>query len=314
MSVNVEYVKEGIEKSTAKGRRGSLLMKIGYVINPVAGRRRAVQWIPFIEETSKEQGHRATVYVTNKPGDGISKAIEAISEGCNTVIAVGGDGTVNEVVNGVGDKDITVGVIPAGSGNDFARTLGMPLDLAEAMHCILQGKRKSIDIGTVNGERFVNVASVGFDARVVMETNGIKHRIKGPLAYVIGVFKALATYKPYDMELDTGHGIMKKRAVLIAVANGIFYGGGMKVAPDAILDDGLFDVCLVEGISRLRILRLFPLIYSGRHLLRKEVEYFRAREIRIDCPGGYINSDGEILGPCPANMVLHPKGLTVITP
>ncbi len=289
-------------------------MKIGYVINPVAGKKRAVQRVSFIKEITEKQGYEAAIYITDKPGAGIKKAAEAVEKGCHIVVAVGGDGTVNEVVNGVGDNNVTVGVIPAGSGNDFARALEIPLAFEEALDCILRGKTKMVDIGMVNGKRFVNVASVGFDAQVVMETDNIKHRIKGPLAYFLGVFKALTAYKPFDLELEFQGETIKKQAVLIAVANGIFYGGGMKVAPDALLDDGLFDVCLVEGIPKLRILKLFPLIYSGKHLLRPEVEYFRTERIRIDCPRGYINSDGEVIGLCPADMVLLPKGLIIIIP
>ena len=270
--------------------------------------------MPQIRETTEHRGHEVDVYITAGPGDAVEKAAKAVREGCDVVVAVGGDGTVNEVVNGIGMSGVVMGVIPAGSGNDFARTLQIPLDFDGALGCVLQGRTRPVDVGTVNGKCFVNVASVGFDAQVVMETNRIKDRIPGPLAYVLGVFKALTGYEAFDMEMETGHKTIRKRAVLVAVANGIFYGGGMKIAPKAVVDDGLFDVCLVEDMRKMRILRLFPLIYPGKHLLRPEVEYFRAARIRIECSKGYINSDGEIIGPCPADMELRPGGLVVIVP
>lgn len=289
-------------------------MKTGYVINPVAGKKKAAGLIPYIKETTENRGKAAAFYITDSPGDAVEKAKKAVLDGCDAVVAVGGDGTVNEVVNGIGDSDVAVGVLPAGSGNDFSRTLQMPQAFKEALDCVMQGKTKPLDVGIVNGKRFVNVASVGFDAQVVMETNRIKHRIPGSPAYVLGVLKALAGYEAFDVKLETEERAFRKQVVLIAVANGVFYGGGMKIAPNAITDDGFFDVCLVSNIPRRRILKLFPLIYSGGHLLRPEVEYFRAKKIRIECLGGYINSDGEILGLCPADMVLQPGGIRVIIP
>jgi YegS/Rv2252/BmrU family lipid kinase len=293
---------------------GGILMKIGYIVNPVAGKKNAARHVPRIEQTTKDMGYEAAIYITDRPGDAVEKTAEAVREGCDVVVAVGGDGTVNEVVNGLDGISVVMGVIPAGSGNDFSRTLRIPQDFEGALDCILKGRTRTVDVGTVNGKRFVNVASIGFDTQVVMETNRIKKRIPGPLAYVLGVFKALTGYKAFDIELETKDNIIRKRAALVAVANGMFYGGGMKIAPRAVVDDGLFDVCLVEDMRRLRILRLFPIIYSGRHLLRPEVKYFRTTRIRIECLGGYINSDGEIIGPCPADMVLQAGGLVVIVP
>jgi diacylglycerol kinase (ATP) len=252
--------------------------------------------------------------MTEGPGDAVRKAADAVGEGCRVVVAVGGDGTVNEVVNGLWGTGATLGVIPEGSGNDFARTLRIPPDFEDALYCVLQGRVRPVDIGTVNGSCFVNVASVGFDAQVVMETYKIKKRIRGPVAYPLGVLKALLNFKPFDIEIETEGAKKTKRVVLVAVANGAYYGGGMKIAPGAVADDGLFDVCLVENMSRLRMLLLFPSIYSGRHLSYPEVEYFRTRQISIKCKDGDINSDGEIIGRCPAEMVLHPEGMAVIVP
>jgi diacylglycerol kinase (ATP) len=289
-------------------------MKTGYVVNPVAGKRKSVELIPRIKEAAQKRGQEACLYITEGPGDAAKKAATAVGEGCRVVVAVGGDGTVNEVVNGIAESGAVMGVIPTGSGNDFARTLGIPPNFESALGCVLQGETRAVDVGLINGQRFVNVASVGFDSQVLLETYKIKKRIRGPLAYPLGVFKALAGYRPFNMEIETAERTIRKQALLAAVANGVYYGGGMKIAPEAVADDGLFDVVVVEDMPRLKILRLFPMIYSGRHLSRPEVEYFKTGRIKIECEEGYINSDGEIIGSCPVEMVMHPGGITAIVP
>jgi YegS/Rv2252/BmrU family lipid kinase len=289
-------------------------MKTGYVVNPVAGKRKSVELIPQIKEAAQKRRQETCFYITEGPGDAVKKAAAAVGEGCGVVVAIGGDGTVNEVVNGIAESGVVMGVIPAGSGNDFARTLGIPLDFERALECVLQGVARPVDVGCINGKRFVNVASVGFDAQVVLETYKIKKRIRGPLAYPLSMIKTLAGYRPFDMEIETAERTIRKQALLIAVANGAYYGGGMKIAPEAAVDDGLFDVVVVKDMQRLKILRLFPMIYSGRHLSRPEVEYFRTGKIKISCEEGHINSDGEIIGSCPVEMAIHPGGITVKVP
>jgi YegS/Rv2252/BmrU family lipid kinase len=289
-------------------------VKVGYIVNPAAGKKQAVERINQMKRAALDRGFEAAAYITEGFGDAAGKGQRAVDEGCDVVVAVGGDGTVSELVNGILGSGAVMGIIPAGSGNDFARTLGIPSNFDEALGCILNGRIRSIDIGVVNDRYFVNVASVGFDARVAMETNKIKKRVSGPLAYVLGVFKTLAEYKPFDIELETETEKIRKQATLVALANGKYYGGGMKIAPGAVPDDGLLEVYVVDGMSRLKILRLFPLIYSGRHTGRPEVRGFRAKSVNIRCQNGYINSDGEVIGQCPASFGIMPAALDVIVP
>ncbi len=289
-------------------------MKVGYIVNPVAGKKQVVECINQMKKAALDRGFEAAVYITEGFGDATGKGQRAVDEGCDVVAAVGGDGTVSELVNGILGSGAVMGIIPTGSGNDFARTLGIPSNFDEALGCILNGNIRSIDIGVVNDRYFVNVASVGFDARVAMETNKIKKRVSGPLAYVLGVFKTLAEYKPFDIELEAETETIRKQATLVALANGEYYGGGMKIAPGAVPDDGLLEVYVVDGMSRLKILRLFPLIYSGRHTGRPEVRSFKAKSVNIRCQNGYINSDGEVIGQCPASFGIMPAALDVIVP
>jgi len=287
-------------------------VKIGYVINPTAGKKQVEKWTERIRNLTGQKGFLYQIFITERPRDGVSKGRIAVQNNCDVVVAVGGDGTVSEVVNGIKDSKAILGVIPVGTGNDFARALDIPLTFEKALECIFNGKNRRIDLGVVNDKYFINVASVGFDAQVVIETQNIKKSLLGSAAYVFGLFKALMNYSPFDLEIETEDRAIKRQAVLIAVANGIFYGGGMKIAPHARMDDGLLDVCLVNSMTKWNIVRLFPLLFSGKHLFRPEVEYFKVKRINIECENGYINSDGEIPGKCPANFKVAADAIRII--
>ncbi|MBA1334716.1 MAG: Transcription regulator [contains diacylglycerol kinase catalytic domain] [Firmicutes bacterium] len=290
-------------------------MRIGYIVNPVAGKKRVEDWLRVIRFYTETEGFQYGIYITDGPGDGIAKAERAVKDGCDVVVAVGGDGTVSEVVNGIPEnRDTVLGVLPVGTGNDFARTLKLPLELDEAVRILLGMNIIPCDLGVVNGRYFINVASVGLDSQVVIEANKIKKSIPGSVAYILGVFKAVNGYKPYDLEIQTEQGTVSRQATLIAVANGSYYGGGMKIAPRARINDGLLDICLVRNMPRNRIIALFPLLFSGGHLKRPEVEYFNAEKIKVFCEKGFINSDGDIIGECPADMHIEPNALRVVVP
>lgn len=289
-------------------------MKIGYIVNPAAGRKRVREWTAAIRSFTESMNFAYEIFITGCPKDGVEKGKVAIRNNCDIVVAVGGDGTVSEVVSAIKDSNVALGVLPVGTGNDFARSLGIPLDVEKALSCLFSGQRKTIDLGMVNDAYFINVASVGFDAQVVMEAQNIKGSIGGPPAYILAIFKALMNYRPFNIEIELDEGIERREAVLVAVANGAFYGGGMNIAPLADMNDGLLDVCLVNSLPRSKILRLFPLLFSGKHLLRPEVEYFKVKRMVVRCREGYINSDGEILGKCPASFQIMPNAVKVMVP
>jgi diacylglycerol kinase (ATP) len=289
-------------------------VRTAYVINPVAGTKKVEAWIDAIKRHSSQTEAAYALYMTEGPGDGVCKAKQAVKEGCDVVVAVGGDGTVCEVVNGIAGLKAILGILPVGTGNDFARILGIPIGMEKALKCLAAGKTRGCDLGMVNGRYFINVASVGFDAQVVIEAAKIKKDYPGPIAYILGVFKALTRHRAYDMHIVTDGRAMDIKATLIAMANGKFYGGGMKIAPEADLSDGLLDICIVRDMPRLKIAVLFPKIFGGTHINRPEVVYFRAAQIKIECNNGYINADGEITGGCPAYVSIEPGALTVIVP
>lgn len=271
--------------------------KLLFIINPVAGGGKSRRLVPLIKETMNENGIQYDIILTTKPKEAIGIAEEK-SLSYDTIVAVGGDGTVNEVAKGlINSKRGTLGIIPGGTGNDMSKSLGISMNPKEALQSILNGYKKVIDIGNVNGHHFLNISGIGFDTDVLKRTESIKKRFKGKMAYVLGIISALIGFKIKEIYLEIDDKDYKKNAVLLAVGNGSYYGGGMKVLPMAINDDGYFHVCLVKDISNFKILFLFPLIFKGNHIkLKKYVEIYKAKKVKVVTEeDNMLNLDGELI-------------------
>lgn len=269
--------------------------KLLFIINPIAGGGKAKELLPLIEEKMKLNKIDYQIMETDKPKEATTIVEQSKIK---IVIAVGGDGTVNEVAKGIINRgNGSLGIIPGGTGNDMCKSLGLSMDPIEALETIIRGKTKEMDIGLANEKYFLNIASVGFDAQVVRNTDKIKTKISGRVAYILGVLLTLITYriKPTDIEID---GIAHhKNMLLLAVGNGQYYGGGMKIIPTAKIDDGYLHLCLVKDISNLKALFLFPSIFKGEHLkYEKYVEIYKAKNILIKTKGEfYLNIDGDLI-------------------
>lgn len=271
--------------------------KLLFIVNPVAGKGRGKKVIPIIEKKMIDNNISYEIIMTSKPLEATRLAMENVHS-FETIIAVGGDGTVNEVAQGlIKSKKGRLGIIPCGTGNDFVRALNIDLSLEKSLDIIIEGRTKAIDVGRVNGHYFINISSIGFDTHTVIETNKIKKSINGIWAYIIGVLITLIKYKKENADLIIDNKEYKRRLLLLAVGNGNTYGGGMKLLPMAQIDDGYFHICVVRDVSNLKLLFLFPSIFKGTHLKHsKYVEIFKANKLiyknkkRIE-----LNIDGEIL-------------------
>ncbi len=271
------------------------LEKLLFIINPIAGGGRAKNLISLIEEKMLEEKREYEIIQTTKPKEAIS-IVESSSY--NTLIAVGGDGTVNEVAKGIIQRGWGVlGIIPGGTGNDMCKSLGLSMEPDQAIKTVLNGSIKEMDIGLANGKCFLNISSVGFDAEVVRNTDKIKTKIKGRTAYILGVLITLITYRLKTAYLEIDNKVVNRKMLLLAVGNGQYYGGGMKILPQARIDDGYLHVCLVKDINNLKSLLLFPSIFKGNHLkYTKYVEIYKAKTIKIKTPGEfYLNLDGDLI-------------------
>lgn len=273
------------------------MCNILFIINPTAGGGKTKSLIPIIEEKMKENNINYCIHLTTRPREA-TKIAEEMVDNYSVIVAVGGDGTVNEVAKGlINKKKGILGIIPSGTGNDFVRAIGLQIDPVKAIDSIINGRYEKMDIGKINGYSFLNIASIGFDTEVVIHTNSIKKRIKNKTAYIIGIITTLFSYKRRKTKLYIDNYIIDRDMVLLAVGNGSFYGGGLHVLPMAEVNDGYFHLCLVKNISNLKILFLFPSIIKGNHLkYKKYVEIFKAKRVEVkNSQNISLNIDGEIV-------------------
>lgn len=226
------------------------------------------------------------------------------------VIAVGGDGLAHLILQLVVPRNIPFAVIPAGTGNDIVRTLGWSLtDIDNHLQCVTTTLPQSIDLGNVDSEWFAAILSTGFDSVVNERANKLSWP-KGPQRYNVAIALELPRFSPIDYEITTDTSTFSTKAMLIAIGNGRSYGGGMLVCPQANMNDGLFDVMILEPVSKLEFLKVFPKVYSGSHLTHPRVKTFRTKKIAIHA-AAIAYADGERIGAAPisAECVLG-AGLT----
>ncbi|NMA85735.1 MAG: diacylglycerol kinase family lipid kinase [Tissierellia bacterium] len=268
-----------------------------FIINPVAGGGKAKKLEPSIKKYMENIDLEYDIWLTQKPKDAIELAKSGIIEGYNTIVAVGGDGTVNEVAIGIIESGRgNLGIIPSGTGNDLARTLEIPFELEKALDIIIKGNKKEIDIGLVNNNLFLNIASIGLDSEVVKNTEKIKKRIRSKIAYGVGVINTLLKFRGKKVIIEIDDHLIDRDISLVAVGNGKYYGGGFKILPMAVAEDGYFHVIVVNKASRIKLLVLFPSILFGKHTKFKNmVQVFKAKEIKVITEDKtYLNVDGEI--------------------
>lgn len=294
-------------------------MKYLFVVNPTAGRGDGLKRGEQIQKLATLWGMDYQMVFTNKPGQGYDLAQKGVAEGAEVLIAVGGDGTVNEVMRGIIDADkiqkVQMGVIPAGTGNDLVRTLNIPFDVEEALQVIERGKAKMLDLGKVQGEYFINVAGIGFDAAVGEEINLNVKMLKGTAAYLYGVFKMLFQYKSPQITIRIDDTVLEGRYFLVAIANAKYYGGGMMIAPDAEVADGLYDVIVVKDVKQLEVIRVLPTIFRGNHISHPAVKVYRGKKIQLDSSERVlVQTDGEIRGTLPMTFELEPEVFPMIVP
>ena len=233
---------------------------------------------------------------------------------------VGGDGTVGDVAGALAGTQTTLTVIPAGTGNDFARSLGLSVrDPLRALGGLQLGRSMTIDVGVCTGSagtrRFVNVAGAGFDAAVNETANGLQLGLEGTTRYLVALAATLRRFEAMRFELVLDGSPLQIDAMLVAVCNAPSYGGGMRVAPDARTDDGLFDVCIVEAMSRSTFVASFPKVYRGTHVRHPKVRMLRAATVELAADrGAHLFADGEDAGELPVSLTVEPSALLVTVP
>ncbi len=266
-----------------------------FIVNPQAGSGYALKVESLLKDELRRRGIEARFCRTKAPGHATELARAAAADpDCRGVVSVGGDGTAFEVSCGLMGTGVPLGIIPAGTGNDFVKTVSIPKKPLEALEIILNKAARPVDVGVFNDRLFLNVCGTGFDVTVLDYTLAAKKYVRGILPYLIGLVRAITRYKPVHLRF-TADGITEDRDVLIcSVANGRFFGGGIPICPDARPDDGLFDMVVVENKPRWMIPFYLPGLLIGKVLTWPFTSHKRVSDVRIESKGMRFNADGEI--------------------
>ncbi len=289
------------------------------LVNPAAGHGRAPRVAADAVAAARACFGEVAVRETSGPGDAVTIARDFARQGLARCLVVGGDGTAHEAANGLLQVEPhqrpAFGVIPGGTGNDFAklcRTLGKKP--ADAVQGLAHGTTRVIDVGWAWGETFLNSVGIGFDAEVARVVNASQSG-SGILAYLLAVAKVLRYYEPFDLELEANGERWTERVLLCEIGNGPVVGGGFRITPGAVFDDGLFDVCVVKEQSLLGILQKLPLVMLGKHTHLKGVRSFRTTRLCIHSRSGPLRAqfDGELRSTAESmELTLQPAALTVL--
>ncbi|MBL7137372.1 MAG: diacylglycerol kinase family lipid kinase [Bacteroidales bacterium] len=288
--------------------------RILFVVNPVSGSGRQKKIGKVVEKYLDNSRFSYEVLFTEEKGHASRLAREAVEEGASVVVAVGGDGTVNEVGQGLVGTDTALAIIPTGSGNGLARHLRLPLNFRKAIRIINQGNRQKIDTATLNGALFVNMAGVGFDAHVARKFEQATGR--GFFSYFSISTVSYRKYKPKKYKITIDGKVVRRRALLISFANSSQFGNNTTIAPNASLDDGFIDVCIVRKLPFWKIILLSPLVFTRKFDKTPYLEIIRAREVIVKRKKGkYIHLDGDPRKEGKTLTVkVHPLSLQVIVP
>jgi YegS/Rv2252/BmrU family lipid kinase len=296
------------------------------IVNPTAGAGKTGKLWPRIMGLFKGYGLRFEHVITEAPGHAIELARTAAQKGYDMVVSVGGDGTINEIVNGLyasgNIKDTLLGIVSTGTGGDYIRTAGIPRKIEDACQRFIQPKKRTVDLGIVeyakNGGReerlFVNFAGMGFDAEIVRRTTQQFKALGALPSYLLGTLATIISYGNKRISLTVDGEEEERRVCTVIMNNGKYGGGGMFTAPGADLDDGLLDVLIVGDLSKPDLLRSLPRIYKGTHLTHPKVDMKKAKQIEVKSLGGrmHLQADGELLGEAPARFRILPAALNII--
>jgi len=253
-------------------------------------------------------------FFTEYRGHATELVSEQLSQNYTDLMIVGGDGTLNEAINGLKNRDIPISIISMGTGNDFSKAIKLPKSLKKQILTAIHGKNTLIDVGSCNERLFINTMGFGFDGKVVEEMERKGKQFGGHLAYLYTVLRIVTTFPEPTVKFSVDGKTYKQPVFLMAINNGTTFGGGFQITPDAKLDDGLFDICLIGKISPMRRLMNFPKMQLGVHKGMEEIQMLRGKDILVESqPEITAHLDGEMVGQPPFKVKILPKYLLVKT-
>jgi diacylglycerol kinase (ATP) len=291
-------------------------MRICLVVNPQAGRGRAGRFAVRVWALLRRTFRDLEMVLSQSSQHLTALAAEAVRSGYDLLVGCGGDGTVHHLLAPVVGSSVTLGIIPLGSGNDWARGLGIPRDYGAACDVLVRGRARSLDVARLGDRFFASVASVGLSADVNRLANArAAALVGGRWRYLDALLRVIRSCTSRPLRLVVDERELERDAMLVAVGNGAFFGGGFRILPDARMDDGWLDLCLVNRMERRQILRAIPSVYRGRHRGHPAVEFSRARRVQIFSREPLaVFADGEYVRETPVTIEVVPQAVRVVAP
>ena len=288
--------------------------EIALLVNPTAGKGRGARLCQPVAERLRAHGCQVDVVIGRDADEAFDQVRNRVAKGVDALVAVGGDGLVNMALQVVAGTATPLGIIPAGTGNDVARSLGLPLgNPVVAVDLLVASPPRPVDAGRAAGRWFGGVLSSGFDSMVNERANRMTWP-PGRSRYNVAILAELRTFRPVPFVLELDGARWETEAMLVAVGNGTSYGGGMQVCPGADMVDGLFDVTVLGPISKLEFVRVFPQVYSGRHVEHPAVTVRRARTVSLAARGVTACADGERMAVLPVTCDVVPGAVQMLAP
>lgn len=290
-------------------------MHLKLIYNPAAGRGRARRHVRDVEELLRARGARVDCEPSTSPDDLVRIAAESSRAGYDRVVVAGGDGTLNLAVREFDLEKGILGLIPAGSGDDFAKVTGVPRDIRGAVDNVLDGRVAEYDVAHANGLRYLGVAGLGFDSEVADYANRNAKFLRGSAVYLFAILRVLPKFTPRPVRIRTDGGTRHEQIMFAAIGNTRQYGGGIRITPDAVPDDGLLDLCIVHRTTRAQLLKTLPKAYSGAHVKSPFVEMRRGRAFAFESEQVMaVYADGEPLTRTPVSFGVCSQRLKFVVP
>lgn len=280
------------------------------IVNPTAGKGRTLETSRLVAQKLTERGIPFQLHQTNHPTHATQIAREAAARGAETVIAMGGDGTLTETAAGLHGTRTALGIIPCGTGNDFIKSAGIPAKWEEALEFILSHPARPVDVGMINNSCFINECGTGFDVMALDFATEAKKVLSGLLPYLYGVLRAIVSFRPINMHIEIDDEVLDGKYLVCAVGNGKFIGGGIPITPCADLINGKFEVLVVDAVPNWLIPFYLPSLMAGTLYKKKKVAHqYQASRVLIRCRDMRLNQDGEIIPMDEARFQIDPASL-----
>jgi YegS/Rv2252/BmrU family lipid kinase len=288
-------------------------MPLTLLVNPASAGGKTLKLLPAVEQALDARRAGFRVQRTKGLEHGVEQALLAIEAG-EVPVVMSGDGLLGAVGGAMAGSQTPLGIVPGGRGNDLARVLGVPTDPEQAVATLFAGHSRRIDVGEANGKRFLGIVSVGFDSECNRRANEVK-LIRSNLVYVYSLFRTLVGWKPARFTIRVDDERTRFSGYSVSVANNSTFGGGMRIAPGADLEDGLFDVIAIGEVGKLRFLANLPKVFKGTHVNGEDVQVFRASHLELSASKAFpVYADGEHLTDLPASLRVLPHALSVLVP